>query len=95
VYSLDVLAEGVAVHVDLDPIFRLTGRAGGVEVGVDGTTDPRESALAGFLDAVRSAEPGRVACSPVDAMGTLRVALACERAIATGQPVSVPDVDLQ
>ncbi len=93
VYSLDVLAERVAVHVDLDPVFRLSGRAGGVEVAADSATDPRESALAGFLDAVRSGEPGRVACSPADAVVTLRVALACERAIATGQRVSVLDAD--
>jgi myo-inositol 2-dehydrogenase/D-chiro-inositol 1-dehydrogenase len=95
VYSLDVLAEGVAVHLDLDPIFRLSGRAGGVEVAADSATDPRESAVAGFLDAVRSGEPGRVACSPADAVGTLRVALACESAIASGQTVSVLDVESQ
>jgi myo-inositol 2-dehydrogenase / D-chiro-inositol 1-dehydrogenase len=93
VYALDVLAADIALHLDLDPIFRLSGRAGGVEVAADSATDPRESALAGFLDAVRSGEPGRVACSPADAVVTLRVALACERAIATGQRVSVLDAD--
>jgi myo-inositol 2-dehydrogenase/D-chiro-inositol 1-dehydrogenase len=91
VYSLDVLAADVALQLDLDPIFRLSGRAGGVEVAADSRIDPSESALAGFLDAARSGEPGRVACSPADALGTLRVALACERAIATGQTVSVLD----
>jgi myo-inositol 2-dehydrogenase / D-chiro-inositol 1-dehydrogenase len=85
VYALDVLAADIALHLDLDPIFRLSGRAGGVEVAAESATDPRESALAGFLDAVRRGKPSRVACSPADAVGTLRVALACESAIATGQ----------
>jgi hypothetical protein len=32
-----------------------------------------------------------VACTPADALGTLRVAVACERALATGETVAVGD----
>jgi predicted dehydrogenase len=94
VYALDVLADGVALHLDLDPDFHLHGRAGDVEVERHSTTDPRESALAGFIGAARSGARDRVACSPADALGTLRVALACEKAIATGEAVSVLDESL-
>jgi myo-inositol 2-dehydrogenase/D-chiro-inositol 1-dehydrogenase len=93
IYALDVLAAGLALHLDLDPIFRLHGRVGSGEVEVVGATDPRESTLIRFFDAVRRREPGRVACSPIDALGSLRVALACERAIATGRPVEVSSID--
>lgn len=94
VYALDVLADGVALHLDLDPAFRLHGRARGAEVAAVSATDPRESALAGFFGAVRGSERDRVACSPADALGTLRVALACERAIATGEAVNILDESL-
>jgi len=94
VYALDVLADGVALHLDLDPVFHLHGRAGDVEVEQDSTTAPRESALAGFIGAAGSGERDRVACSPADALGTLRVALACEKAIATGEAVRVLDESL-
>jgi myo-inositol 2-dehydrogenase / D-chiro-inositol 1-dehydrogenase len=94
VYSLDVLAAGIALHLDLDPVFRLQGRVRGAELAAASATHPSESTLAGFFGAVRSGERGRVACSPADALGTLRVALACERAIATGEAVSVLDESL-
>jgi hypothetical protein len=32
---------------------------------------------------------GVVACTPADALATLRVAGACERALATGDPITV------
>ena len=45
--------------------------------------------VAGFLDAVRAGDPGGVYCTPADALATLRVALACERALERGTVVSV------
>lgn len=92
VYALDVVAADAALHLDLDPTFHLHGRAGGVKVTARGAEDPRESTLARFLDAARKGQPGQVACSPTDALGTLQVVLACETAVATGETVRVLDV---
>jgi predicted dehydrogenase len=89
VYTLDVLTETAALQLDLDPFFRLYGRAGEVEVAAESETGPREAALAGFLAAAGTRSREAVACSPADALSTLRVALACEQAIATGDSVRV------
>jgi predicted dehydrogenase len=90
IYELDVLAPDVALHLALDPGFRLEGRAHGGMVDQEEGTDPRTSAVTGFLDAARPGDPVAVACTPENALGTLRVALAAERAIATGETVSIP-----
>ena len=83
-----MLAPDVALHLALDPEFRLAGRARGGTVDQEEAADPRmTSAVTGFLDAARRGDPAAVACTPEDALGTLRVALAAERAIATGETV--------
>jgi predicted dehydrogenase len=87
IYEMDVLAPEVALHLALDPEFRLAGHARGGTVDQEEAADPRISAVTGFLDAARSGDPAAVACTPEDALGTLRVALAAERAIATGGTV--------
>lgn len=87
IYELDVLAPDVALHLALDPEFRLAGRARGGTVDQEEAADPRISAVAGFLDAARGGDPAAVACTPEDALGTLRVALAAEQAIAAGETV--------
>jgi predicted dehydrogenase len=87
IYEMDVLAPDVALHLALDPGFRLAGRANGGTVDQEEAADPRISAVTGFLDAARGGDPAAVACTPEDALGTLRVALAAERAIATGETV--------
>lgn len=89
IYELDVLAPEVALHLALDPGFRLQGRAHGVPVDQQEATDPRTSAVTGFLDAAQRGDPAAVACTPEDALGTLRVALAAEQAIATGETVPI------
>jgi myo-inositol 2-dehydrogenase/D-chiro-inositol 1-dehydrogenase len=89
VYELDVLAPDVALHLTLDPGFRLWGRAHGGTVDQEESTDPHRSAVTGFLDAARRGGPAAVACTPEDALGTLRVALAAERATATGEMVGI------
>jgi predicted dehydrogenase len=89
IYELDVLAPDLALHLALDPGFRLQGRAHGATVDQEEATDPRTSAVTGFLDAAQRRDPAGVACTPEDALGTLRVALAAEQAIATGQTVRI------
>lgn len=90
VYSLDVMAGDVALRLDdLDPGFRLHGRARGTEVDVTAPDDPRRSSIARFLDAMAGSGQAAVPCSPGDALGTLRVALAAERAVATDVTVDV------
>ena len=84
VYALDVLATDVALHLDLDPDFRLHGHAHGVAVEAVASADPRESTIARFLDAVRDGDRAGVPCTPADAFGTLAVAVACEESLAAG-----------
>ena len=88
-YTLDVLAPDLALHLDLDPAFELRGSAYGVEISATGTVPPRVSSVTRFLDAARGDDRGMVPCSPADALDTLQVALACETAITTGQRVNV------
>ena len=89
VYTLDVQAAQAALRLDLDPDFRLVGRAGGSEIDAVASADPRESSVDRFLEAVRAGDRSLVPCSPADALGTLRTILAVEQAIATGERVGV------
>jgi myo-inositol 2-dehydrogenase/D-chiro-inositol 1-dehydrogenase len=89
VYSLDVMAGDVALRLDLDPEFRLHGRARGAEVDATAADDPRRSSVARFIEAVAGGGQAAIPCSPEDALGTLRVALAAERAVATGASIDV------
>jgi predicted dehydrogenase len=89
VYTLDVQAREVALALELDPVFHLRGHAHGAAVDAVASADPRESSLDRFLDAVRAGDPAAVPCTPADALHSLRVALACERAIAEGGTVAV------
>jgi myo-inositol 2-dehydrogenase / D-chiro-inositol 1-dehydrogenase len=88
-YTVDVLAGDVALRLALDPAFRLTGQAGPRPVDVRSATAPRQAAVDRFLAAVRAGDQGPIACSPADALHTLAATLACETAIATGQPAAV------
>ena len=88
VYSLDVHSHEAALELVLDPVFRLHGRAGGETVEATAAEDPRVSTVDRFLTAVRNGDR-RVPCSPADALHTLRVALACERAIESGETVLI------
>jgi hypothetical protein len=42
-----------------------------------------------FLEVVRSGDTSRIFCPPANAIRTLAVALACERAIETGKRVEL------
>jgi predicted dehydrogenase len=89
VYSLDVWAADVALRLDLAGPARVQGRSRGAELDATAAADPRRSSIARFLDAAAAGGRSAVACSPEDALGTLRVALAAERAVATGERVTV------
>ena len=91
-YALDILTASASLHLQLDPVFRLEGQTQAGSISVVGATNPRESTLTRFFDAVRRGDARAVACSPADALGTLQVALACEQAIATEKTVPVADV---
>ena len=88
-YTLDVQAHEVALSLVLDPHFQLRGSAHGAAVDAVTAADPRESSLDRFLEAVRAGDPAAVPCTPADALASLRVALACERAVAEGGTVLV------
>jgi predicted dehydrogenase len=87
-YTLDIVARDAALRLTLDPEFHLNGTAGGSDVDVREDADPRVTSVVGFLDAVRAGDPALVGCTPADALETLRVALAAERSIAEGRPIS-------
>jgi predicted dehydrogenase len=89
VHELDVVAANAVMHLALDPAFHLTGRAQDRDVDETAQAEPRESSISRFLDAVSTGNQGDVACSPDDALTTLAIALACERAVATGQRVDL------
>ncbi len=84
-FSLDIVAEDASLWLELGPErFALTGRAGAADVDVI-CGEPLMRSVASFLEAARSRSPARVPCGPDDAVRTLRVALACERALAGGR----------
>jgi len=89
VYSLDVMAAEVALRLDLAGPGRMQGRSHGADVDSAGAADPRRASVAHFLEAVGGGGQSVIPCSPEDALGTLRVALAAERAVATGERVAV------
>jgi predicted dehydrogenase len=88
-YAVDMLAADATIALELGPDrFRITGRAGDRDLAAE-YGEPMHRSIAGFLDAVRAGEPQAVYCTPADALQTLRVALACERALERGTVVSV------
>jgi myo-inositol 2-dehydrogenase / D-chiro-inositol 1-dehydrogenase len=88
-YSLDVHAAGVALDVALEPLRQIRGRAHGEEVAFESASGARHSTVRRFLESARSGDPASVACSPADALETLKAVLACERALATHERVTL------
>lgn len=80
-YSLDVIASDATLRLELDPAFTVTGQVGDRRVKTTMTTHPFERAIARFVEALRAGDPGRVFCTPADALCTLATALACERSL--------------
>jgi predicted dehydrogenase len=89
VYATDILATEATIALELGPDrFRISGRSGAQALAAE-YADPMERSIARFLEAARSGDPDRIFCPPADALRTLEVAVACERALETGAVVSV------
>jgi myo-inositol 2-dehydrogenase/D-chiro-inositol 1-dehydrogenase len=89
IYEVDVAASEATLRLELDPDFSLGGVSRGREIAARSTQHPFERSIERFLEAVRAGDPSRVFCAPRDAAGTLAVANACERALASGETVPV------
>ncbi len=89
-YTLDILGSDSSLHLELDPAFALRGRSAGRPIEATSQRHPHERSVARFIGAAREGKRERVFCSPVDAAGTLAVAIACEDALSTGATVPVP-----
>ena len=87
-YEIDVIGDGARVTGVLDPEFHATGIADGSPVDLRSDA-PTALGMERFLSAVRSNDPGAVACTPVQATASLATALACEQALQSGGRVTV------
>jgi myo-inositol 2-dehydrogenase/D-chiro-inositol 1-dehydrogenase len=88
-YATDILASEATISLELGPD---TYRIGGVSQGrrLSGEFgEPMDRSISRFLDAARTGDRELVFCSPTDAVRTLAVALACERALESGERVDV------
>ena len=82
-YATDVLAEEATLALELGPeAYRLTGTSRGERLATE-YGEPMLRSIDRFLEVVRSGDTSRIFCPPADAIRTLAVALACERAIET------------
>lgn len=88
-YTLDVLASDSTLRLDLDPEFTLSGTCRGATVSRRAAAHPLEVSLRRFLDAVERRDAAAVACTPANAIATLAVAEAAERALVSGRAVAV------
>jgi predicted dehydrogenase len=88
-YSLDVLGGDATLHLELDPSFALSGRSRGATIEAAMTVHPADRTVARFVEAAQAGDRDAVFCTPAQAIGTLAVAVACERALATGATVPV------
>jgi predicted dehydrogenase len=91
-YALDVVAADSTLRLNLDPDFTLTGMSHDRPVTRRAASQPLERSLGRFLHAVTERDPSAVACAPPDAVATLAVAVAAERALETAQAVSIGSV---
>ncbi len=88
-YGVDLAADRAWLHLDLDPDFTLRGVVAGSPVRRQASSPALRSSIQRFVAAVRKGDPGLVACRPDDALRTLEVALAAEKALVTGMTVRV------
>lgn len=88
-YATDVLAADATIALELGPrAFRIGGQSAGRALSGE-YGDPLDRSVARFLEAARAGDPDRVFCRPADALRTLVVAVACERALERGTVVDV------
>jgi myo-inositol 2-dehydrogenase/D-chiro-inositol 1-dehydrogenase len=88
VYSLDVLASEASLHIHLDPAFRLDGVSRGRRVAGAVDEHPSVANIRRFLTAAAGGDVP-VFSTPADAAEALRVALACERALSSGERIEL------
>jgi len=90
VHALDVMAAQASIDLRLGPgSFQLGGVAAGAAL-TGSYGDPMRRSVQRFLDLARGERDAAPFCTPRDALGTLAVAIACERALASGDRVTVP-----
>ncbi len=89
VHALDVLDPQASIWCRLGPdTFELGGvAAGSTLTGRYG--DPMRRSVQRFLRLARGDRDVRPFCTPRDALGTLAVAVSCERALVSGETVTV------
>jgi predicted dehydrogenase len=81
-YSVDVIGEDASIWLELGPErFRALGVAAGRQLDAE-YGDPFDRSVSRFIDVIRSGDRSGVFCTPDDALRTLIVALACERALS-------------
>jgi myo-inositol 2-dehydrogenase/D-chiro-inositol 1-dehydrogenase len=88
-YSVDVVATDARLELTLDPEFSLRGISKGQAVDARSSRHPFERTIARFIDSARAGDPSHVFCMPIDAARTLDIAVACERALVSGNTVAV------
>jgi predicted dehydrogenase len=89
IYGVDVAASEATLRLALDPDFTLSGVSRGRKIEARSREHPFERSIGRFLEAAQAGDKNRVFCTPRDALGTLAVANACERALASGETVAV------
>jgi predicted dehydrogenase len=91
VHVLDVLERRTTLTLDFGAGgYTLHGRAGDAEVS-DSYGSPTARSVARFLQAAAAGDRDAVFCTPADALGTLKVAVACETALTRGGEVPVSE----
>jgi myo-inositol 2-dehydrogenase / D-chiro-inositol 1-dehydrogenase len=81
-YSVDVIGQDVSVWLELGPDrFTARGVAAGTRLDAE-YGDPFDRSVSRFVEVIRSGDSSRVFCTPDNALRTLIVALACERALS-------------
>jgi myo-inositol 2-dehydrogenase / D-chiro-inositol 1-dehydrogenase len=89
VHALDVMAPQASIDLRLGPgSFDLGGVAAGAALS-GSYGDPMRRSVRRFLDLARGQRDAAPFCTPRDALGTLAVAIECERALASGHRVAV------
>lgn len=84
-----MIAGDATLVVELGPeAFRITGVSKGRHLRAE-HADPFRRSIERFLDAAAAGKPDGVFCTPRDALQTLKVVEACERALATGDRVAL------
>ena len=88
-YATDIVATEATITLELGPeAYRITGLSRGRRLAAE-FGEPMKRSFARFLEAARAGVAELVFCSPGDALRTLVVALACERALDDGGRVDL------